>query len=131
MRHTRHVPGEKIQAMHMSKSPTTISDDGSLLQEGMFSALGLFTRHALDLRIRVIKGRCNILEIPVDDDSAVGQVPHNGQDGIVDKKRRIRLSLPSPGEEERNAPNHSYDISIREVAAPTEALKELAPRQRA
>ena len=82
----------------------------------------------------MIKGRCNILEIPLIipvDDSAVGQVLHNGQDGMRDKKRRVRLSMPSPGEEERNVPKHSYDISIREVAAPTEALKELAPRQRA
>ena len=48
----RQVPGEKkIQATHMSKSLTTISDDGSLLQEGVFSGLGLFIRHALDLRI--------------------------------------------------------------------------------
>ena len=86
----------------------------------MFSGLGLFIRHALDL-----KGRCNILEIPVDD-AVVGQVLHNGQDGPRDKTRRISLSLPSSGEEERNVPKHSYSISIREVAALTEALKKLA-----
>ena len=62
------------------------------------------------------------------DDSTVGQVLHNdnGQNGNRDKTRRISLSLPSPGEEKRNVPRHSYDISIREVAALTEVLKELA-----
>jgi hypothetical protein len=74
----------------------------------------------------VIKGRCNILEIPVDD-AVVGQVLHNGQDGTTDKTKRISLSSPSPGEEQRNVPKHCYGISFREVAALTEALKKLAP----
>jgi hypothetical protein len=45
----RHVSGEKNQATHMPKSLTTISEDGSLVQERMFS--GLFISHALDLEI--------------------------------------------------------------------------------
>jgi hypothetical protein len=61
------------------------------------------------------------------DDAVVGQVLHNGQDGPRDKTRRISLSLPSPGEEEWKVLKHSYGISIREVAALTEALKKLAP----
>ena len=94
----------------------------------MFS--GLFISHALDLEICVIMGKCNTLEIPLDD-AVVGQELHNGQDGTKDKTKRISLSLPSPGEERSNIPKYCYGNSFREVAAPTEALKELAPRHQA
>ena len=67
----------------------------------MFS--GLFISHALDLEICVIMGKCNTLEIPLDD-AVVGQELHNGQDGTRDKTKRISLSLPSPGEDRSNIP---------------------------
>lgn len=74
----------------------------------------------------MVKGRGNILEISVDDPVVV-QVLHTGQDGTRDiKMNRISLLLLSPGEEQSNAPKHCYGISFREVAALTEALKELA-----
>jgi len=68
----RRVSCEKIQATYMPKSAITISDNGSLVRKRMFS--GLFTSHALDPKISakigkgrgMIRGRGNILEIPVD-----------------------------------------------------------------
>ena len=53
----------------------------------------------------MIRGRGNILEIPVDD-AVVVQVLHAGQDGTGDKTMPISLSLPSPGEEQSNV--HSF-----------------------
>jgi len=43
----------------------------------------------------MIRGRGNILEIPVDD-AVVVQVLHAGQDGTGDKTKPISLSLLSP-----------------------------------
>ena len=40
--------------------------------------------------------------------------------------KRISVSLLSPGEEQSNIPKHCHGISFREMAALTEALKELA-----
>jgi len=73
----------------------------------------------------MIRGRGNILEIPVDD-AVLVQVLHAGQDGTGDKTMSISLSLPSPGEEQSNAPKHCHGISFREMTALTEAFKELA-----
>jgi len=72
----------------------------------------------------MIKGRGNILEIPVDD-AVVVQVLHAGQDGTGDKTKPISFSSLSPVEEQLNVPRHCYGISFREMAALTEALKEL------
>jgi len=125
----RRVSGKKTQATHMPKLAITISDDGSLVRERMFS--GLFTSHALDPNILpkmgrgMIRERGNILEILVDD-AMVMQVLHAGQDGTGDKTKPISLSLLSPVEEQSSVPRHCYGISFREMAALTEALKELA-----
>jgi len=45
----RCVSGKKTQATHMPKSAITISGDGSLVRERMFS--GLSTSHALNPNI--------------------------------------------------------------------------------
>jgi len=73
----------------------------------------------------MIRGRGNILEIPVDD-AVVVQVLHAGQVGTGDRTKPISLLLLSPVEEQSNVPRHCYGISFREMAALTEALKELA-----
>jgi len=72
-----------------------------------------------------MRERGNILEIPVDD-AVVVQVLHAGQVGTGDKTKPIRLSLLSPVEEQSSVPRHCHGISFREMAALTEALKELA-----
>jgi len=46
----------------------------------------------------MIKGRGNILEIPVDD-AVVVQALHARQDRTRDKTKRLSLPLLSPGEE--------------------------------
>jgi len=64
----------------------------------------------------MIRGRWNILEIPVDD-AVVVQLLHTGQDGTGDKREPISLSLPSlgeAGEEQSNVPKHSHSILFRE-----------------
>jgi len=73
--------------------------------------------------------RGNILEIPVDD-AVVMQVLHTGQVGTGDKTKPISLSLLSPVEEQSSLPRHCHSISFREMAALTEALKELAANNR-
>jgi len=74
----------------------------------------------------MIGERGNILEIPVDDAvTVVVQVIHAGQDGTGDKTKPISLSLLSPVEEQSNVPRHCYGIASREMAALTEALREL------
>jgi len=129
----RRVSGKKTQATHMPKSAITISDDGSLVRERMFSSL--FTSHALDPNISPKMGRGmkrergNILEIPVDD-AVVVHVLHAGQDRTGDKTKPIGLSLLSPVGEQSNVPRHCYGISFRETAALTETLKELAADNR-
>ena len=73
----------------------------------------------------MIRGRGDILEIPVDD-AVVVQVLHAGQDGTGDKMVPISLSLPSPGEEQSNVPKHCHGISFREMTALAKALEELS-----
>jgi len=125
----RRGPGEKSQATHMPKLAITISDDGSLVRKRIFS--GLITCHTLDPKISWNigkgndKGMGNILEIPVDD-AMVMQVLHAGQDGTRDKTKPISLSLPSPGEEQSNAPKHCHGISFREMTVLAKALEELS-----
>ena len=125
----RRVSGKKTRGTHIPKSAITISDDGSLVRERMFS--GLFTSHALDPNISpkmgrgMIRERGNILEIPVDN-AVVEQVLHTGQDRTGDKTKPTSLSLLSPVEEQSKVPRHCYGISFREMAALTETLKELA-----
>ena len=46
--------------------------------------------------------------------------------GAGDKTKPISLLLLSPVEEQSNVPRHCYGISFQEMAALTEALKELA-----
>ena len=73
----------------------------------------------------MIKGRGNVLEIPVVD-AVVVQVLHSRQDRTRDTMKYISLALLSPGEEQSNVPKHCYSISFREVTVLAEALKELA-----
>ena len=53
--HMRHVPGEKQQGTHIPKSAITISDDGYLIRNRMFS--GLFTSRGLDRKIGKVKDK--------------------------------------------------------------------------
>ena len=70
----------------------------------------------------MIRGRGNILEIPVDD-AVVVKVLHAGQDGTGDKTMPISLSLPSPGEEQSDVPKLCHGCK-----SATEVDVHLVPR---
>lgn len=67
MTHMRHVSGEKVEGTYTTKSAITISEDGTLVGNSMFS--GLIISHEFDAKASPMndKGWGNILEIPVDD----------------------------------------------------------------
>jgi len=127
--HTRYISNEKVKARHMPRSAKTISEDGSLGRETMLSSL--FTSHVVGPKI--------LTKIRKVDDNGEGQRTRDpsgrcrGRAGTSlrttqtrDTTKPISLSLSSLGEAQPNVPKHCYSVSFREVAALTEALKELA-----
>jgi len=124
-----HTSNEKVKARQMPRSAKTISDDGSLGRETMLSSL--FTSHVVGPKILTKIGKVS--------DNGEGQRIRDpsgrcrGRAGTSlrttqtrDTTKRISLSLSSLGEAQANVPKHCYSVSFREVAALTEALKELA-----
>ena len=124
-----HTSNEKVKARQMPRSAKTISDDGSLGRETMLSSL--FTSHVVGPKILMKIGKVS--------DNGEGQCIRDpsgrwrGHAGTSlqttqtrDTTKRISLSLSSLGEAQANILKHCYSVSFQEVAALTEALKELA-----
>ena len=110
----RCVSDKKTQATHIPKSAIMIYDDGSLVQERMFS--GLFTSHALDPNILPKMGRGMKRERATYLRSRWTMLwscryftPDRTELGI---KRSPSVSRCYPVDEQSNVPRHCYGISF-------------------